>query len=233
MYGASQTLADPVRPGPHKPVGRVSLAPNDAGADFADAVAQASVIALEQTGVGLVLTDRAAQVRFSNSVARRLLEGSSLHLRHGRLTSLAATDAARLHRAIEAVTRAVDPVRSTVVEITGCDTVQPVRILSQPAGGEGPRLAMVMLVATPAPPEEARLRQVFNLTPAEARLLSALIHGERLAAYAGRSGVKLTTAKSHLRSLFAKTGEGRQADLIRRAITDPGLHLQLARARRD
>lgn len=65
------------------------------------------------------------------------------------------------------------------------------------------------------------MRHSFNLTPAEARLLSALVEGERLTDYAGRIGIKTTTAKTHLRGLFAKTGETRQADLIRRAISDP------------
>lgn len=120
-----------------------------------------------------------------------------------------------------------------IVEITGCETLQPARIVSLPAEVGAARLAMVILIAMPAAPEEARLRQAFNLTPAEARLLSALAHGERLGAYALRSGVKLTTAKSHLRSLFGKTGETRQADLIRRAITDPALQLQLERPRPD
>lgn len=63
---------------------------------------------------------------------------------------------------------------------------------------------------------QARLRRTFGLTQAEARLLSALLTGERLRLYAERTGIKMSTAKTHLRNLFCKTGESRQIDLVRR-----------------
>ncbi len=66
--------------------------------------------------------------------------------------------------------------------------------------------------------EQIRFSRAYNLTPAEARLLSALVSGERMSEYAQRRGISVTTAKSHLRALFDKTGERRQADLIRRAL---------------
>ncbi len=84
---------------------------------------------------------------------------------------------------------------------------------------------LVLGTATRPSIEHSRLRQSFGLTPAEARLLGALIAGERLPDYARRHGVSPTTARTHLRSLFDKTGERRQSDLIRRALSDPVLRI--------
>ncbi|MCJ8158467.1 LuxR C-terminal-related transcriptional regulator, partial [Sphingomonas sp. LaA6.9] len=89
-------------------------------------------------------------------------------------------------------------------------------------------MAMLILgkVAGAVIPDD-RLRKAYGLTPAEARLLSALVAGERLSAYAERTQVSITTAKFHLSALFAKTGVRRQTDLIRLALADPVLRLHV------
>jgi DNA-binding CsgD family transcriptional regulator len=65
----------------------------------------------------------------------------------------------------------------------------------------------------------AALRRHFALTICEAALLEALTFGERLNDFCQRRGISLNTGKFHLRSLFAKTGTNRQADLVRRSIS--------------
>jgi DNA-binding CsgD family transcriptional regulator len=89
---------------------------------------------------------------------------------------------------------------------------------------------LVFGVGGPARVEASRLGRAYDLTPSEAKLLSALVSGERLGTYAARQGISVTTAKSHLSSLFDKTGERRQADLIRRALADPILSINLPEA---
>ncbi len=64
----------------------------------------------------------------------------------------------------------------------------------------------------------AAVRQHFALTICESKLLEALTFGERLNDFCRRRGISPNTGKFHLRSLFAKTGTHRQADLIRRTI---------------
>lgn len=66
----------------------------------------------------------------------------------------------------------------------------------------------------------AEMAEFYGISQAEARLLKALVEGERLAAYAARAGVSLNTVKTQLAQLFAKTGENRQSDLIRRVLSD-------------
>ena len=59
-----------------------------------------------------------------------------------------------------------------------------------------------------------QLMAFFRLSPAEARLARALATGESLEDYVAAEGVKLTTVKTQLRSIFTKTGTRRQATLV-------------------
>lgn len=59
-----------------------------------------------------------------------------------------------------------------------------------------------------------RLRAEFGLTKAEARLAIALADGCSPAQAADRFDVKLTTVRSQLQQIFAKTGTSRQAELV-------------------
>lgn len=62
---------------------------------------------------------------------------------------------------------------------------------------------------------------LYGLTPAEARLASALASGEALAGYATRANLALSTARSTLKQVQAKTGIRRQAGLVRLLWTGP------------
>jgi DNA-binding CsgD family transcriptional regulator len=65
---------------------------------------------------------------------------------------------------------------------------------------------------------EASLRSRFCLTPAEAQIALGIADGETLAAIAESRGVSVSTARGQLKSVFAKTGTHRQAELIRLLI---------------
>lgn len=72
------------------------------------------------------------------------------------------------------------------------------------------------LEATPVPPVDV-LRGLFDLTPAEAALLQALIADQRIEDVAEARGVSVTTVRTQLAHLFRKTNTNRQPDLIRLA----------------
>lgn len=59
------------------------------------------------------------------------------------------------------------------------------------------------------------LRAVYGLTPREAELARELATGRSLDKAAARLGRKLSTERSRLKNIFAKTGAERQADLVR------------------
>lgn len=59
------------------------------------------------------------------------------------------------------------------------------------------------------------LQETYALTPTEACLASALASGHSLESAAASLGMQVTTARSHLKSIFAKLGVNRQQDLVR------------------
>ena len=56
---------------------------------------------------------------------------------------------------------------------------------------------------------------LFTLTPAEACVVSQLVLGGELTKVASRLNIALSTARSHLKHIFEKTGTHRQAELVR------------------
>lgn len=63
--------------------------------------------------------------------------------------------------------------------------------------------------------DAAMLDALYQITPTEARLAGELLMGDTLPAIAERVGVSASTLKTHLKSLFAKTGTHRQAELVK------------------
>lgn len=61
----------------------------------------------------------------------------------------------------------------------------------------------------------------YALTPSEARLTQKLAGGQTLETYAIEQGISLSTVKTHLKSVFAKTGVKRQAELIAALYASP------------
>jgi DNA-binding CsgD family transcriptional regulator len=75
---------------------------------------------------------------------------------------------------------------------------------------------VVILVDTEigSPPHIAAMQMVFRLTDAEARLAAELAAGAPLEAAADRLGIAKETSRSQLKSIFAKAGCHRQAELV-------------------
>jgi DNA-binding CsgD family transcriptional regulator len=59
----------------------------------------------------------------------------------------------------------------------------------------------------------ARCRARFDLTEAQARLALFLAEGGTIAEYAETMAISVSTVRSHLKAIFAKTGVRRQAEL--------------------
>jgi len=70
--------------------------------------------------------------------------------------------------------------------------------------------------------DEPRLRQLYGLTAAEARVAALLARGYRLDEIAELLGVAYETTRKHLKKVLAKIETDRQADLVRTIVTGPG-----------
>jgi DNA-binding CsgD family transcriptional regulator len=62
------------------------------------------------------------------------------------------------------------------------------------------------------------IAEFYGLTPAELRVLFALVEFGGVSDIASALGVSPGTAKTHLRRLFAKTGTRRQVDLVKLVV---------------
>jgi DNA-binding CsgD family transcriptional regulator/PAS domain-containing protein len=89
-------------------------------------------------------------------------------------------------------------------------TAGTARAVYQPASAA----VFISTASISAPPPEASLIALFDLTPAEARVMSRVGGGMPAREAAQALGISENTLKTHLGRIFTKTGMSRQADLM-------------------
>jgi len=100
-------------------------------------------------------------------------------------------------------------------------TVTPLRSKTQIADFPWIGVGTPVAIVTARDPDvdrrrrEINLRRRFGLTAAEAGLATEILKGDGRIAAATRRGISDATARTHLSSIFEKTGTHRQAELIR------------------
>ena len=192
---------------------------------------QATMDVLNRLALGVILLTARGCIAFANHAAERLLQtGEALTARGGRLYIHEPAAASMVQRAVE-VACAIHVGRGD--EAGGLVQLQrsgrrPLSVLVAPTAPSYPtRLfgdaAVVVLIVDPEQQRRLplkRLLKLYRLTAAEARLMQALVEGERIEDYADRAHISITTAKTQLRHLFDKTETNRQSDLISLALRD-------------
>jgi DNA-binding CsgD family transcriptional regulator len=178
---------------------------------------------------GVVLLDEAARVLFANRTAEALMAAcDGLCLESGRLSVRGGGDLLdSLVAACAGRGEAAHGPGGTLLARRG-DGRPPLQLLVAPlrmhgAVAEIPWLGLRRPVAivTISDPEadDARCMRVlqrrFGLTAAEAAFAIEIGRGGGRHAAAARRGISLSTARTHLGNVFAKTGTHRQADLVR------------------
>lgn len=68
-------------------------------------------------------------------------------------------------------------------------------------------------------PDRLELQGLHGLTPAETAMALRLCEGMTLQKAAAAQGVRVSTARTHLKHIFDKTGTSRQAELVQRLLT--------------
>jgi DNA-binding CsgD family transcriptional regulator len=88
------------------------------------------------------------------------------------------------------------------------------------SGRQRPVAAVIIKDPQAEPQASAASRReiatLYDLTRAEERLLDLILDGLALFEAAERLGVSRNTARTHMKRIYAKTGTGRQAELVRR-----------------
>lgn len=96
----------------------------------------------------------------------------------------------------------------------------PVESTVDPRDGDR-RLVRADLLAQLAVRYGAALRERFGLTAREASIAAGLIGGLRLCEITEGLGIEVSTARTHLKRVFSKTGVSRQVELVRLALVGP------------
>ena len=181
---------------------------------------------LDGIGCGVVILDERAAPVFVNQAARRIFaEDDGLRIR-GRLFA-ADPQAQRVLEA--AIAHCLQPDTDErdcsrglrvprpsqrpdyVVQVTSLARRTDLRA----AGTPGAAMVFISDPDSRLELDEALLRRLYGLTPAECRLAQQLLNGETLAGAAKQLGVSESTAKTQLQHIFQKTDTHRQAELVR------------------
>jgi len=182
----------------------------------------AALGALEQLASGVLLVDGGAGLVRENELGAAMLRrGDALRLRQGRVVALHAQDTRELHAAIAAAaatSRGEGTASGGALRLRRSDGgLLEVRVVPAGSGWRRPGGAAALFVRAPeAVPrlDGATLRALYGLTATETRVAVLLAAGHTLAEAAERLGIKTTTARTHLRAVFEKTGARRQAELV-------------------
>lgn len=169
----------------------------------------------------LLLHPNGAIARINAAGQRLLLERHCLRIGYGRMTGFAGEASERFDDALaRAMSGRVSRVVVTLFE-GGAQIWQvelaPMRIESPPPSSE---LLLMLTVHAPVRPERGivALTRIFKLTCAEARVLALLAEDRTPAEIGATLGVSVTTVRTHLQSLYQKTGSRRQPELVRLAL---------------
>jgi DNA-binding CsgD family transcriptional regulator len=187
--------------------------------------------AFDRLALPAFVVDGRAAIRHLNLAAAQLLaQQRQVASRRGRLAFTDPKAAAAFQDALRAAAREAGRAAAVPIQLghreRGELLVAPLHPRHPLAAAWQTPLAVVAVVtgghSDPASMGR-RLRQIYRLTAAEARLAVALAGGETLEQIAAAHGVSLTTLRSQLRSVFSKTGTSRQAELVRLALRGAAL----------
>ncbi|WP_174285306.1 helix-turn-helix transcriptional regulator [Sphingomonas bacterium] len=172
--------------------------------------------------VGIILLDASDRPVYANRVAEILLrDGTTLEVRKGTLCATDPSADTDLQRLL--VGRRSNPTaRAGNLALHSKDGAR-IDIDVNPIGPDadifGQGFAATLLTIRVTQPISCRGLEGFakkhRLTARETEMLHALVaDGSGLPVAAGRLGIKLSTAKTHLQRIFEKTGSNRQAELV-------------------
>jgi|GEM_PF-1916140 len=182
---------------------------------------------MDRLSVGVVILDLNGRiVNRSKAACDTMADHDGLRAQGGRLRASYAAEDRKLQQTIKEVIRSVADGETMVTR--GLSLSRPsgersLGIIVQPIQGdirEGQSVAPSVAVYVRDPEAAAEvegelLSQLFDLTPAEAAVVSRLTTGLSLGDAASSLDISRNTARAHLRSIFSKSGITRQSELIR------------------
>jgi DNA-binding CsgD family transcriptional regulator len=190
-------------------------------------LAQASLDTLRSA---VFVVDASRCYHLLNRAADQLLCGDApLSAQHGRVSAALPDEDDELAAAIAGACGTMP--RGSAMELTRDGDHLPLQVVLVPVPQQHdmarlrPVPLAMLFVTDPDLPHLApeTYQALFKLTPAEAALMFALVNGSTVTDWAHRRGVTVSTARTQLNAVFAKTGVDSQPRLIRIAKALPSL----------
>jgi DNA-binding CsgD family transcriptional regulator len=186
--------------------------------------------AFDNLTLGVAFVDRSGRPLWLNRRAQEIINGSdALHIASS--AELAARHPSDTRSLRQLITGAVSAGKQGLLAISRGVGARPLLLATLPLKPIGSRDASIQFVRgvvfiidpdrTDNPTVDS-LRRAFDLTYREAQVAIVVAQGNGLQAAADATGVALTTARSQLQQVFAKTGTGQQAELaalVNRTLT--------------
>ena len=178
---------------------------------------------LGKLNMGVVLLNLEGDIVYHNQLIDKLIETrEELSIKDEKLTLCNSICAAKLEKAIHEGSLSgfsefvIDPVD---------ESMQPLFIKVLPLGNHGHHLdysgdqpgTLILVFANEIKALQItpdRLANIFDLTPSESRLAIGLFKGNHLNELAETFNIQISTARSQLKSILAKTQCSRQSELI-------------------
>jgi DNA-binding CsgD family transcriptional regulator len=178
--------------------------------------------ALSHLGIGSLLMDREGTIFSVDSLARDVVAANRhLTISGNRFRIHDADLAAKFRDTCDALlaTGCRDTARALCIKGGDGDYVQMLVRRVEHDYGQSTRRYLLVLVNDPSlktfEPALKVVSELFDLTRREAMIAIHLAQGFAPAEIADALGLQLGTVRTHLKSIFSKTGKARQADLVR------------------
>jgi DNA-binding CsgD family transcriptional regulator len=189
------------------------------------ALQRAEYHVLDRLSAGIILLDRRARIIYANAAARSLgADGGALCLRNSAVAAHSALHSQRLAELIRAVLRGRPTASMSVPRPNdgGLLTILMSSVRGRDIGRFAdinmPDAAVLLIIVDPANRAgipTGWIMDAYGLTQAEARVALAASSGITIPDMANQLALSPNTIKTHLRKVFAKTGTGRQTELVR------------------
>jgi DNA-binding CsgD family transcriptional regulator len=188
--------------------------------------ASTAQLTLDMFRAGVMWLSPRGEILYRNSEMDRLLElKDGLGVRSGKLALTETDDQRKLREAIVLAETDTSTVLAIKRPLKGGSFYAKIMPLPLAASAlRLPNAAVIVFISEPCQSTEAaatEIARIHGLTPAEARVFERIAKGTSLQAISNELGTSLFTVRTQLRSVMAKCGAHRQADLVRLVASFP------------
>ncbi len=182
--------------------------------------------------MAIITVNKECQVENSNNLAHKIIASSKLlSINEGVLRPSAAQHKVSFKKIVLAALSAKDNTKCTIKladetrqEVLSVFAVKTTQQIAPSSLGSAPQEYCTLFIVSNFLPDYVNakvLRELYQLTPAEARLAHMLVSGDALTDIAEKLGVSHNTVRNQLKSVFSKTGTKRQAELVGLILSTP------------